>query len=78
MNSTFTFDFDAETRSPLTLWPLILILFLFFHVIFFSLAQLKKIIGRPFLVKVRKPDCQLQKNTYAYHVSDTLRARYFA
>ena len=35
MTSTFTFDFDAETRSPLTLWPLILIFFLFFHAIFF-------------------------------------------
>ena len=42
MNSTFTFDLDAETRSPLTLWPLILILFLFFLCHFFSLAQLKK------------------------------------
>ena len=42
MNSTFTFDFDAETRSPLTLWPLIFIFFLFFHAIFFSLAQLEK------------------------------------
>ena len=42
MNSTLTFNFGAETRSPLTLWPLILILFLFVHVIFFSLPQGKK------------------------------------
>lgn len=61
MNSTFTFDFDAETRSPLTLWPLILILFLFFHVIFFfhSLNEKNQRVTIP--SQVRKPDCQLQK-----------------
>lgn len=60
MNSTLTFNFGAETRSPLTLWPLILILFLFFHVIFFhSLKEKNQRVTIP--SQVRKPECQLQK-----------------